>query len=79
MKVFKENNLVLNESEYIWKTQKFKFLGHVLSQNGFTAVPDKIKVIADFRAPNSGYLYWKIYTRSGRYYRTTEDSIEDRY
>lgn len=35
------------------KHKKFKFLGHVLTEKGFTADPEKIKIITDFRAPNT--------------------------
>lgn len=53
LQVFKEHNLVLNEEKCIWKTQKLKFLGHILSDKGFTADPEKIKAITEFRAPNT--------------------------
>ena len=54
LQVFKENNIVLNEDEYNRKARKLKFLGHILSNKGFAADPGKIKIITDFRAPNTG-------------------------
>lgn len=53
LRVFKEHNLELNDDKCVWKTQKLKFLGHILSDTGFTADPEKIKVITEFRAPKS--------------------------
>lgn len=51
--ILRENNLALNEDKCVWKAQKLKFLGHIISQKGFTADPEKIRVITDFRAPTN--------------------------
>ncbi|KAL7726148.1 hypothetical protein ACLKA6_002618 [Drosophila palustris] len=52
-KTFKEFNVVLNTQKCIWKTNKLKFLGHILSGNGIEADPEKIEVIKSFRDPNN--------------------------
>lgn len=51
--VLKENNVTLNQAKCVRKTKKLMFLGHVLSADGFTADPEKVKVIQQFRSPES--------------------------
>ncbi|XP_036340795.1 uncharacterized protein K02A2.6-like [Rhagoletis pomonella] len=51
--VFRDNNSMLNEKKCIWKAQKLKFLGHLLSEEGIAPDPDKIETIRDFRPPQS--------------------------
>lgn len=34
LNIFRENNVLLNNDKYIWKTNKLTFLGHILSSEG---------------------------------------------
>ncbi|XP_043659792.1 uncharacterized protein K02A2.6-like [Drosophila teissieri] len=52
-KVFKEYNILLNDEKCIWKTTKIKFLGHILTNTGIMADPEKIAAIGSFRAPKN--------------------------
>ena len=69
-KNFHDNNVCLNEEKCIWKTQKLKFLGHVLSDRGKKVDPEKVQLITSFKDPKNkvvrslaNHLYRKIYTR----------------
>ncbi|XP_046868922.1 uncharacterized protein K02A2.6-like [Drosophila willistoni] len=53
LKVFDTHNVVLNKQKCVYKTTKLKFLGHILSDHGIEADPEKVKVITDFRAPKT--------------------------
>ncbi|XP_043865317.1 uncharacterized protein K02A2.6-like [Drosophila mojavensis] len=53
LKIFDAHNVVLNEQKCVYKTNKLKFLGHILSDHGIEADPEKVKVIAGFRAPKT--------------------------
>nr|XP_043068709.1 uncharacterized protein K02A2.6-like [Drosophila bipectinata] len=48
---FKESGVLLNDQKCIWKTNKLKFLGHIISDEGIEVDPDKINVIRMFREP----------------------------
>ncbi|XP_043063219.1 uncharacterized protein K02A2.6-like [Drosophila yakuba] len=52
-KVFNDNNVLLNKQKCIWKTNRLKFLGHILSDSGIEVDPEKIEVIKSFRAPKN--------------------------
>ncbi|XP_054732030.1 uncharacterized protein K02A2.6-like [Anastrepha obliqua] len=49
--IFKANNVLLNHQKCIWKTNKLKFLGHILSDKGIEVDPEKITTITTFRDP----------------------------
>lgn len=51
--VLKSFNVAINNDKCLWKVQKLKFLGHVLSSDGISADPNKIDSALNFRAPNS--------------------------
>ncbi|XP_046868367.1 uncharacterized protein LOC124460828 [Drosophila willistoni] len=51
--IFDTHNVVLNKQKCVYKTTKLKFLGHILSDHGIEADPEKVKVITDFRAPKT--------------------------
>ncbi|XP_060650951.1 uncharacterized protein K02A2.6-like [Drosophila nasuta] len=50
-KVFRENNVLLNDQKCVWKSKKLKFLGHILSDRGIEVDPDKVDAIKAFREP----------------------------
>ena len=51
--IFRDNDVCLNEEKCLWKTQKLKFLGHVLSARGIEVDPEKVQVITSFRDPKN--------------------------
>jgi len=51
--IFKENNIFLKKDKCVWKTQRLKFLGHILSDTGISADPEKVQVITAFRPPKN--------------------------
>jgi len=40
--IFKENKVFLNKDKCVWKTQRPKFLGNILSDTGSSADPEKV-------------------------------------
>lgn len=53
LKIFRENNVLLNNDKCIWKTNKLTFLGHILSSEGIEADPEKVETIMGFRDPKN--------------------------
>ncbi|XP_046865646.1 uncharacterized protein LOC124459908 [Drosophila willistoni] len=53
LKIFDTHNVVLDKQKGVYKTTKLKFLGHILSDHGIEADPEKVKVITDFRDPKT--------------------------
>ena len=48
LKIFSENNVLLNDDKCIWKTHKLAFLGHILSSEGIEVDPEKVETIMGF-------------------------------
>ncbi|XP_062121662.1 uncharacterized protein K02A2.6-like [Drosophila sulfurigaster albostrigata] len=51
--ILNENNAVLNEKKSVYKASKLHFLGHILSNHGIEADPEKINTITSFRPPKN--------------------------
>jgi len=51
--LLKENNALLNEKKCDYKASKLNFLGHILSNYGIEADPEKINTITSFRPPKN--------------------------
>lgn len=49
----KEYNVKLNEEKCIYEATELTFLGHKLSANGITALPNKVDDIRNFRQPSN--------------------------
>ncbi|XP_055916795.1 uncharacterized protein K02A2.6-like [Eupeodes corollae] len=53
LNIFKDFDVTLNKEKCLWKVQKLKFLGHILSTEGISPDADKIKTVQEFRPPQS--------------------------
>nr|DAA65004.1 TPA_exp: gag-pol protein [Drosophila sechellia] len=51
--ILEKNNVLLNGEKCIWKTDKVKFLGHILSDRGIEVDPEKVSTILSFRSPKN--------------------------
>ncbi|XP_044574131.1 uncharacterized protein K02A2.6-like [Drosophila ananassae] len=51
--IFGKYNVLLNNKKCVWKTNKIKFLGHILTDKGIQVDPEKISAIGSFRAPRN--------------------------
>lgn len=49
----KENNLTLNTEKCEYERKEVTFLGHKLSEHGFSISEEKVKALKNFREPNS--------------------------
>ena len=58
LKVFKQNGVSLNEEICIWKGNKIKFIGRILSVEIFTGDPQKVQVIKGFRSLKTKEHMW---------------------
>lgn len=46
--IFKNNDVLLYHNKSLWRTNKLKFLGHILSDEAIAPDPDKISTILGF-------------------------------
>lgn len=53
LQTLKDNNVLLNESKCIFKTQSVDFLGHHLEPKGVTPLEKYVKSIKEFRVPRT--------------------------
>ena len=53
LKWIKEAGVTLNHDKCSFGQRRIKFLGHVITQPGISADPDKIKAMTDMKAPKT--------------------------